>query len=54
MRFVKPESLDKDSIILDVRGADEYAHERLALPHIVIKADKVCLLYTSPSPRDCS
>ena len=41
MRFVKPESLDKDSIILDVRGADEYAHERLALPHIVIKADKV-------------
>lgn len=41
MRFVKPESLDKDSIILDVRGEDEYAQERLALPHILIKADEV-------------
>lgn len=41
MRFVKPESLDKDSIILDVRGEAEYAQERLALPHITIKADEV-------------
>lgn len=41
MRFVKPESLNKDSIILDVRSESEYAQERLALPHIVIKADEV-------------
>lgn len=41
MRFVKPESLDKDSIILDVRSESEYAQERLALPHVVIKADDV-------------
>lgn len=41
MRFVKPESLDKNSIILDVRGDTEYAQERLALPHITIKADEV-------------
>ena len=41
MRFVKPESLDKNSIILDVRGDAEYAQERLALPHITIKADEV-------------
>lgn len=41
MRFVKPESLCKDSIILDVRSDAEYAQERLALPHILIKADKV-------------
>lgn len=41
MRFVKPESLDNHSIILDVRSANEYAQERLALPHIVIKADEV-------------
>lgn len=41
MRFVKPASLDKDSIILDVRSDAEYAKERLALPHILIKADKV-------------
>ena len=41
MRFVKPESLDKNSIILDVRGDAEYAQERWALPHITIKADEV-------------
>ena len=41
MRFVKPESLDKDSIILDVRGADEYAHDRLALEDIFLNADIV-------------
>ena len=41
MRFVKPESLNNDSIILDVRSENEYAQERLALPHILIKADKV-------------
>lgn len=41
MRFIKPESLKKDSIILDVRSDEEYAQERLALPHIMIKADKV-------------
>ncbi|MBO5284363.1 MAG: rhodanese-like domain-containing protein [Alphaproteobacteria bacterium] len=41
MHFIKPESLDKDSIILDVRDEGEYAKERLALPHIVIKADSV-------------
>ena len=41
MRFVKPMSLDKNSIILDVRSEDEYAKERLALPHILIKADNV-------------
>ena len=41
MRFVKPESLDKNSIILDVRSDAEYAQERLALPHITIKADDV-------------
>lgn len=41
MRFVKPESLSEDSIILDVRGNEEYRAERLALPHILIKADDV-------------
>jgi len=41
MRFVKPESLGNDSIILDVRSKEEYALERLALPHILIKADDV-------------
>lgn len=41
MRFVKPESLDNNSIILDVRGEAEYAQEHLALPHILIKADEV-------------
>jgi rhodanese-related sulfurtransferase len=41
MRFIKPESLNKNSIILDVRGEDEYKQERLALPHILIKADEV-------------
>jgi len=41
MRFVKPDSLCEDSIILDVRSDAEYALERLALPHILIKADKV-------------
>ena len=41
MRFIKPISLGLDSIILDVRNEDEYAHERLALPHILIKADQV-------------
>lgn len=41
MHFVKPNSLDNDSIILDVRGAEAYAEERLALPHVVIKADEV-------------
>ena len=41
MRFIKPESLGKDSIILDVRSDEEYKHERLALPHVLVKADKV-------------
>ena len=41
MRFIKPESLNKNSIILDVRGEEEYKQERLALPHILIKADDV-------------
>ena len=41
MRFIKPKSLGKDSIILDVRSDEEYALERLALPHILIKADDV-------------
>ena len=41
MRFIKPESLNKNSIILDVRGEEEYKSERLALPHILIKADEV-------------
>ena len=41
MRFVKPESLGENSIILDVRGSEEYENERLALPHILIKADEV-------------
>lgn len=41
MRFIKPESLEKDSIILDVRSDIEYARERLAQPHILIRADKV-------------
>ena len=41
MRFVEPISLDESSIILDVRSDAEYAQERLALPHILIKADKV-------------
>lgn len=41
MRFIKPESLGKDSIILDVRSDEEYRQERLALPHILVKADKV-------------
>lgn len=41
MRFVKPVSLDENSIILDVRSDAEYAKERLALPHILIKADNV-------------
>ena len=41
MRFIKPESLNNDSIILDVRSDEEYQHERLALPHILIKADKI-------------
>jgi rhodanese-related sulfurtransferase len=41
MRFVKPDSLTNNSIILDVRNEEDYARERLAMPHIVIKADKV-------------
>lgn len=41
MRFIKPESLEKDSIILDVRSETEYARERLAQPHILIRADEV-------------
>ena len=41
MRFIRPESLNKDSIILDVREEEEYKRERLALPHIVIKAGNV-------------
>ena len=41
MRFIKPESLNKNSIILDVRDEQEYKNERLALPHILIKADDV-------------
>ena len=41
MRFIKPESLGKDSIILDVRNDIEYARERLALPHVLIRADEV-------------
>lgn len=41
MRFIRPESLNEDSIILDVRGDEEYKRERLALPHIVIKAVNV-------------
>jgi len=41
MRFIKPKSLGKDSIILDVRSDEEYEQERLALPHILVKADKV-------------
>ena len=41
MRFVKPESLSENSIILDVRGNEEYSAERLELPHILIKADDV-------------
>lgn len=41
MRFIKPESIDKNSIILDVRADEEYKQERLALPHILIKADEI-------------
>lgn len=41
MRFIKPKSLGKDSIILDVRSDEEYEQERLALPHIFVKADRV-------------
>jgi rhodanese-related sulfurtransferase len=41
MRFIKPKSLGKDSIILDVRSDEEYEQERLALPHILVKADRV-------------
>ncbi len=41
MRFVRPESLYNGAIILDVRSEEEYAHERLALPHVVIRADRV-------------
>jgi len=41
MRFIRPASLRKDSIILDVRSDEEYRRERLALPHILIKADQV-------------
>lgn len=41
MRFIKPESLNENSIILDIRGDEEYKNERLALPHILIKADEV-------------
>lgn len=41
MRFIKPENLSDKSLILDVRDDNEYVKERLALPHILIKADKV-------------
>ena len=41
MRFVKPKSLNENSIILDIRSAEEYKNERLSLPHIVITADDV-------------
>lgn len=34
MRFVKPLSLNRSSIILDVRSPEEYAIEELDLPHI--------------------
>ena len=41
MRFIRPENLTPNSIILDVRNQDEYNTERLALPHILIKASDV-------------
>ena len=41
MRIIKPESLNENSIILDVRADEQYKQERLALPHILIKADEV-------------
>ena len=41
MRFIKPESLNENSIILDIRGDEEYKNESLARPHILIKADEI-------------
>lgn len=41
MRFVKPESLNENSIILDVRDEEQYKKEHLELPHILIKAKDV-------------
>lgn len=34
MRFVRPRSLQPNSIILDVRSKEEYQFEELKLPHI--------------------
>lgn len=34
MRFVRPTSLTGESFILDVRTAEEYAVEKIGLPHM--------------------
>ena len=41
MRLIKPENLDKNSIILDVRNNTQYIKEHLALPHIPIEAKDI-------------
>lgn len=41
MYFIKPQSLNEKSLILDVRDDEAHTHEQLALPHILIRADKV-------------
>ncbi len=38
MRFIKPENLKPNSLILDVRSKTEHQKEHLALPHILIEA----------------
>ena len=41
MRFIKPENLNENSIILDVRNPIQYNEEHLALPHILIEAKDI-------------
>lgn len=38
MRFIKPSSLNPNSIILDIRSPIDHQKEQLALPHILIEA----------------
>ena len=41
MYFIRPESLNEKSLILDVRDWQAHEQEQLALPHVLIRADDV-------------
>ena len=44
--------VDKDHYELDVKGINLGIFERSELRHLIEVIDNICLLYTSPSPRD--